>query len=131
MGARILIVDDEETIREIETALLSAEGYECMQASDGEKALAILNSGEKFDLVISDVLMPGMDGFTLLGKVKKRYPELPVVIQCSSSNEDWIDMARTGGAYDYLLVPFERKELFDMVRRALASARSDGANGLP
>ena len=127
MRARILIVDDEESIREIMSGMLSPEGYECTVAADGEEAVGILDSGRKFDLVISDLMMPRMDGIEFLEIIKKRYPELPFVMASPCHDRSIMKAALDRGACTYLLEPFEREELYDVVREALASAHSAGS----
>ena len=78
---RILVVDDEEPIREIVCSMLTAQGkYTCLQASSGEEALALLESGEQFALMLSDLMMTGMDGLALLERAKERTPDMPVVM---------------------------------------------------
>jgi len=76
---RILVVDDQESMRVLLQDLLEAVGYDVTLAEGGREALEIL-AEKSFDLVLSDLNMPGMDGTALLGEIKNRYPELPVVI---------------------------------------------------
>jgi len=77
---RILIVDDEEAIREIVSSMLTAAHYKCSQAGSGLQALALLESGEEFELVLSDLMMADLDGIGLLERTKERFPDLPVVM---------------------------------------------------
>src|SRR5258706_6285658 len=77
---RILVVDDEEPIREIVTAMLQSSGYQCQQAASGKQALALLTSGDAFELVLSDLMMADMDGIGLLERTKEKYPDMPVVM---------------------------------------------------
>src|ERR1700686_1738518 len=74
---RILVVDDEETIREIVSSMLGGAHFQTRQASSGVEALAILESGEEFDLVLSDLIMAEMDGIAVLERAKERYPNMP------------------------------------------------------
>lgn len=76
---RVLVVDDQESMRILLQDLLEAIGYQVSLAEGGEQALEILSS-DRFALVLSDLNMPGMDGTALLKEIKRRYPELPVVI---------------------------------------------------
>jgi DNA-binding NtrC family response regulator len=80
MPDRILVVDDEEAIREIVCAILSATGYVCRQAGSGTEALALLNSGEVFELMLSDLMMAELDGIGLLERTKEKFPDMPVVM---------------------------------------------------
>ena len=70
MTERILVVDDEEAIREIVSFMLVDAGYKCRQAGSGDEALAVLDSGEHFDLMSTDIIMADLDGFGLLERVK-------------------------------------------------------------
>jgi putative nucleotidyltransferase with HDIG domain len=80
MPDRILVVDDEEAIREIVCAILAAAGYSWKQASSGMEALALLNSGEVFELMLSDLMMADLDGIGLLERTKEKFPDMPVVM---------------------------------------------------
>jgi putative nucleotidyltransferase with HDIG domain len=121
---RILVVDDEEAIREIVSSMLSAGGkYACCQAASGAEALALLESGEEFALMLSDLMMAGMDGIALLERAKERTPEMPVIMVTAVHDISVALAAIRNGAYDYLLKPFEREQLLAAVRRALENRR--------
>ena len=120
---RILVVDDEDSIREIVSSMLASANYQCRQAASGLEALALLNSGEEFELMLSDLMMAGMDGIGLLEKTKERYPDMPVVMVTAVHDISVALTAIRNGAYDYLLKPFEREQLVNIVRRALENRR--------
>ncbi|MBV9484130.1 MAG: response regulator [Acidobacteria bacterium] len=120
---RILVVDDEEAIREIVSSMLVSGNYQCRQASSGLEALAILNSGEEFELMLSDLMMAELDGIGLLERTKERFPDLPVVMVTAVHDISVALAAIRNGAYDYLLKPFEREQLLATVRRALENRR--------
>jgi putative nucleotidyltransferase with HDIG domain len=121
---RILVVDDEEPIREIVSSMLTAGGkYNCMQAGSGEEALALLESGEQFALMLSDLMMTGMDGLALLERAKERTPDMPVIMVTAVHDISVALAAIRNGAYDYLLKPFEREQLLATVRRAMENRR--------
>src|SRR3954454_18635099 len=120
---RILIVDDEEAIREIVHSMLTISGFRCQQAGSGNEALAILESGEEFELILTDLMMSGMDGIALLERTKEKYPDVPVVMVTAVHDVSVALAAIRNGAYDYLLKPFEREQLLAMVRRALENRR--------
>ncbi len=120
---RILVVDDEEPIREIVTAMLQSSGYQCQQAASGKQALALLTSGDAFELVLSDLMMADMDGIGLLERTKEKYPDMPVVMVTAVHDISVALAAIRNGAYDYLLKPFEREQLLATVRRALENRR--------
>jgi putative nucleotidyltransferase with HDIG domain len=120
---RILVVDDEETIREIVSSMLSGAHFQTRQAASGIEALAILESGDDFDLVLSDLMMAEMDGIALLERAKERYPDMPIVMVTAVHDIQVALQALRNGAYDYLLKPFEREQLLATVRRALEHRR--------
>src|SRR5579862_8995473 len=123
MPDRILVVDDEEAIREIVCAILAAAGYSWKQASSGMEALALLNSGETFELMLSDLMMADLDGIGLLERTKERFPDMPVVMVTAVHDISVALAAIRNGAYDYLLKPFEREQLLNTVSRALENRR--------
>jgi cyclic di-GMP phosphodiesterase len=120
---RILVVDDEEPIREIVTSMLSSANYKCRQASSGVEALALLDSGEEFELMLSDLMMAELDGIGLLERTKERFPDMPVVMVTAVHDISVALGSIRNGAYDYLLKPFEREQLLATVRRALENRR--------
>jgi putative nucleotidyltransferase with HDIG domain len=120
---RILVVDDEDAIREIVCSMLAAANYKTKQASSGLKALAILDAGEEFELMLSDLMMADLDGIGLLERTKEGYPDMPVVMVTAVHDISVALAAIRNGAYDYLLKPFEREQLLATVRRALENRR--------
>src|ERR1700751_3050299 len=120
---RILVVDDEEPIREIVSSMLAFANYQCRQAASGLEALALLDSGEQFELMLSDLMMADLDGIGLLERTKERYPDMPVVMVTAVHDISVALAAIRNGAYDYLLKPFEREQLLATVRRALENRR--------
>ena len=120
---RILVVDDEEAIREIVTSMLSSAGYNCRQATSGMDALKTLESGAEFELMLSDLMMAELDGIGLLERTKEQYPDMPVVMVTAVHDISVALAAIRNGAYDYLLKPFEREQLLATVRRALENRR--------
>jgi putative nucleotidyltransferase with HDIG domain len=120
---RILVVDDEAPIREVVCSMLSSANFVCSQASSGKEALALLQSGEEFELMLSDMMMPVMDGEALLAATKERFPDMPVVMVTAMHDISVALNAIRNGAYDYLLKPFDREQLLATVRRALENRR--------
>src|SRR5271156_332191 len=123
MADRILVVDDEEAIREIVCAILAAAGYGWKQASSGMEALALLNSGEEFELMLSDLMMADLDGIGLLERTKEKFPDMPVVMVTAVHDISVALAAVRNGAFDYLLNPFEREQLLNAAGRALENRR--------
>jgi putative nucleotidyltransferase with HDIG domain len=123
MPDRILVVDDEESIRDIVAQMLTTAGYVCTQAGSGTEALALLTSGTDFELMLSDLMMPDLNGSDLLERVKEKYPDMPVVMVTAVHDIQVALDAIRDGAYDYLLKPFEREQLLNSVSRALENRR--------
>jgi putative nucleotidyltransferase with HDIG domain len=120
---RILVVDDEETIREIVSSMLTTAHYQCRQAASGLEALALLDSGEEFELMLSDLMMANLDGIGLLERTKEKFPDMPVIMVTAVHDISVALKAIHNGAYDYLLKPFEREQLLATVSRALENRR--------
>jgi putative nucleotidyltransferase with HDIG domain len=120
---RILVVDDEDPIREVVCSMLGSANFVCSQACSGKEALALLQSGEEFELMLSDMMMPVMDGEALLAATKERFPDMPVVMVTAMHDISVALNAIRNGAYDYLLKPFDREQLLATVRRALENRR--------
>ena len=116
---RILVVDDEDTVRNVLYQVLSDDGHAVEAAASGEQALGIMDK-ESFALVITDIKMPGMTGLELLEKIKARYPDTQVIIITSHASLETAVSAIRHGAYDYLFKPFEDLDLISAAaRRAL------------
>ena len=123
MPERILVVDDEEPIREIVASMLGAAGYDRKQAASGMEALALLHSGERFDLILSDLMMANLDGMGLLERAQEQYPDIPFVMTSEAPHLGVALTAFRRGASDYLLKPFEREQLLNTVKRTLETRR--------
>lgn len=120
---RILVADDEEPIREIMSLMLSLAGYRCRHVSGGTQALKLLESGEKFDLITSDICNSEMDGPLFLEQIQRKFPEIPVLMIHAVHDISVSLACIRNGAYDYLLKPFEREQLIFSVRRPLETRR--------
>src|SRR2546429_2924018 len=120
---RILIVDDEDPIREVVSSMLTSANFNCRQAASGMEALALLDSGEEFERMLSDLMMANLDGIGLLEKTKERFPDMPVVMVTAMHDISVALNSIRNGAYDYLLKPFDREQLLATVRRALENRR--------
>ncbi|HEY3585858.1 MAG TPA: HD domain-containing phosphohydrolase [Myxococcaceae bacterium] len=119
---RILIVDDDASVRDVISVLLQEEGYDCRTASSAEVALDIA-AAEAPPLVISDMKMPGRDGIWLLDAFHERYPETAVIMLTGyGDTEAAVDCLRRG-AVDYLLKPPKLTDLIRAIERALAKRR--------
>ncbi|MFE8711268.1 sigma-54-dependent transcriptional regulator [Aeromonas allosaccharophila] len=114
--ARILVVEDDNGLREALVDTLLLGGYECREADCGERALLAL-SRQPFDMVISDIQMGGMDGLTLLATIRQQYPQIPVLLMTAYANIDGAVRAMREGAIDYLAKPFSPEVLLNQVSR--------------
>ena len=124
---RILIVDDAEVVREFTSLILTMAGYECLTVSSGYEALALLKAGERFDLMVCD-LLNNPHGITLLERTKKKCPRMPLVIVTAPCCVCTARFAVKGmGASDYLLKPFRAQELVITIWRTLAGRSINSA----
>ena len=105
---RILVVDDEAPVRSIVAAILARTGYSATIAASAEEALLRLQQDPDYDLVLSDIMMPGTDGLSLLDQICADHPGLPVVMLSAVNDIHVATNAFRRGAVDYLLKPFER-----------------------
>jgi DNA-binding NtrC family response regulator len=121
--ASLLVVDDQRSARAFLEVLLSQEGHEVATAANGAEALSVLEQGE-FELVLSDLDMPEMDGFELLHRIRERWGDLPVVVVTAVDEVEKIVEAVQLGASDYLVKPAAPPAVLNTVRRALAARRS-------
>ncbi|QXZ12701.1 sigma-54 dependent transcriptional regulator [Pseudomonas sp. AO-1] len=129
MGIKVLLVEDDHSLREALADTLLLAGHDYQAVGSAEEALQAVER-EAFSLVVSDVNMPGMDGHQLLGLLRARRPQLPVLLMTAhGAVERAVDAMRQGAA-DYLVKPFEPKALLDLVSRhalgCISVADSDG-----
>lgn len=116
-GFKILITDDDVDLRELLTEAVKNWGYEVFTSKDGEDAMRRLKM-EKFDIVITDLMMPVMDGLTLLNKIKELDKEILVIIITGYATIDTAVKAIESGAYDYIAKPFRLDELMIVLNNA-------------
>lgn len=115
---RVLVVDDEKNQREIYTLILEDDGYQVTAAQSGEQALRFARENP-FDLVLTDYMMAGMDGLTLLNELLKIDPSIIVVMMTAHGSVESVKEALRGGAFDYLEKPVDRDQLLKVVQNAL------------
>jgi diguanylate cyclase (GGDEF)-like protein len=121
-AGRILVADDDWFSRQVYADCLAQGGHEVVTASDAEQALARLRA-ERFDLLVTDVVMPGMDGLELLERAKELMPHLDVIVLTGLDSVDAAVRAMRGGAHHYLVKPVSPEALLLNVRRCLESRR--------
>jgi two-component system response regulator AtoC len=115
--ATLLIVDDDPTLLDVLSELFSVE-HVCHTALTTEEALDRLSS-EEYDVVVTDISMPGMSGETLLGFVKAHCPDTPVIIISGVIDRKWAERLKVKGAFDFLQKPFEPLKVYEKVALAL------------
>lgn len=125
-AARILVIDDEERMCDSLKALLTTVGYEVETATDGDEALEIILSKE-FDVILSDIKLPGKDGLELLREAKRKDPSSVVILMTAYASLESAVSAVSEGAYDYLLKPIDFSHLKLAVNRAIDKRNSDRA----
>jgi CheY-like chemotaxis protein len=119
--ARILIADDEPSMRQVVRLLLEAAGHEVTEACDGREVLARLPLDD-VDLILADVFMPGMDGLKLLAELEPHLQgRIPYVLLTSHTDAESVRAAIFAGASDYVPKPFDGATLVETVERALRS----------
>ncbi len=124
---RVLIVDDEQGMRDFLSILLKKEGYAVAQSESADRASERIGKGE-FDLIISDISMPGKSGLEVLKQTKAANPDTPVIlITAYASTESAIEALKLG-AYDYIIKPFDVEEMKAVVRNALEKRRLEHEN---
>lgn len=114
---KILVVDDEESVRSMICVLLQKESYQVSSAGGGEEALERLGE-EHFDLTLCDIRMPGMDGLSLLDRIGSLYPDITVIMMSAFGTVDLAVEAMKRGAYDYISKPFKPDEVLLALRKA-------------
>jgi len=125
MSARILVVEDSQSIRRLIRAALESDGYEVMERADGESGLAALQEAPP-DLVITDVYMPGMDGLSLVRSIRalRAFRFLPILIITTESGDTMKQSGRAAGATGWIVKPFEDERLRQVVARFVGTKGS-------
>jgi two-component system response regulator PilR (NtrC family) len=119
--SRILVVDDEASMRDFLRIMLEKEGHEVATAGDGNSGLALARD-QRMDLVISDIRMPGLDGVGLLSGLREQGLKIPVIMMTAYASSDSTIQAMKQGAFDYVTKPFKLDEIKLVIDRALAEA---------
>ncbi|MFC3101158.1 response regulator [Altererythrobacter lauratis] len=124
-GGRILLVEDEDMVRAVAERALARQGYDIVTASDGDEGLELVRGGEKFDLVVSDVVMPAMDGPAMAREIRKLQPRLPILFMSGYAEEqlrNQIDIE----AMHFMPKPFSVQQIADKVAGILAGKARGG-----
>jgi two-component system response regulator PilR (NtrC family) len=123
----VLVIDDEEVMREVLEVLLSREGYDVHVVSDAHAGLELARN-TSFDAAVVDVMMPGMDGLTALGELKAIDEDLPVVMVTAFASVETALTAMKKGAFDYITKPFKNDEVAAVIRNAVERTRLQREN---
>jgi len=113
----ILLVDDEERYREVLARVLTKAGYEVVEASDGIEALSLLEKS-KIDLVLSDILMPGLNGYALVARLRAKWPSMPVILTTGFLPQD-AAKNMMNGSVEFIPKPIDIAVLIAMIERLL------------
>lgn len=124
---RILLADDDASLRRVVQFKLQKNGYDVAAVADGHQALEQLER-EPYDLLLSDIRMPGVDGLELLERARERRPDLKVVLMTAHATVTQAVQAVKLGAFDYITKPFEDEQLFRALEQALAFGRLESEN---
>ena len=125
--ARILVIDDQESIRRVVRRALEQDGHQVMDASDGEMGMQILVR-HSADLVITDIFMPGQDGILTLRQIRKQFPTLKVIVMSGGDSTGILDLRQDAellGAVKSLQKPFNALEIIDLVRAVLGLEKKE------
>jgi CheY-like chemotaxis protein len=116
---RVLLVEDEQPIRDVIVPWLFRDGFDCREAADGRAAIDLLAGGTRVDLVLSNLLLPLVDGFELLLHVKQHFPRIPFAFVTAINDSQVRDEVMLNGADGFLLKPFTEQEFLALVRRTI------------
>jgi len=116
--AKILIIDDQECMRSIMTNMLESEGFEIQAAEDGEQALDLLSKAD-YDLIVSDVNLPRMDGFQFMRKARESHPSLPAIFATGVLEETAKLGAESLGNSEVIFKPYNKEAILEAIKRRL------------
>ena len=132
---RVLVVDDDAAMRDMVVSMLQESGIHARSAASADEAVEVARKG-RFDVILSDVRMPGKDAFDLLRELEKHQPDTPVILMTAFGDSDDLSRALRAGAFDYLMKPFSRQALlaalewaFETPGAPLADAEERGKYG--
>jgi len=131
MADRILVADDNERLRRSVVLILEEAGYRVTEAATGKEALHFINESTDFNLLITDLVMPDMEGLELITVLRQSRPELMIVAISGSFEGQFLHMAKLLGVQDTLEKPFGRAALLKVVTSALSSIAVSGSPNLP
>jgi CheY-like chemotaxis protein len=119
---RVLVIDDDQIVREMISRMLKGAGYEVLEATNGATGLAVVASGINIDLVITDIIMPEKEGIETIHELKRDFPEMKILAISGGGkgeSKNYLTIARSVGANSTLGKPFVKQELLDSVNGIL------------
>jgi len=119
---RVLIIDDEDTLRDSMHQVLKKEGYRVREAADGKEGLSLFNQ-ETFEAVFLDLKLPGLNGLRVMGQMREASPETPIIIITGYGSIESAVEAIKLGAFDYMSKPFSPEELRVVTKKAIESRK--------
>lgn len=124
MAKLVMLVDDSDVLRKITAFNLKKNGYEVVEATNGEEAIQKLGEGVKPDLMLLDIMMPKMDGFTVLKKLKENdeWKDIPVIVLTAKGGEEDEQTAMSLGATKVMTKPFSPVQLIQEVKKVIGDA---------
>ena len=122
-GEKILIVDDEETLRSLLTEIISEMGFDCDSARDGIECLDKFRDGRNFDIVLLDINMPKLNGIDTMRRIRELSPDVSIIMVTAVREFDYARMALREGAYDYIIKPFDSNIVKAVTARAVERSR--------
>jgi putative nucleotidyltransferase with HDIG domain len=128
MKVRILVIDDESEIRNLLKEVLLTEGYEVAVTSNGAEALEVLKKQSVYDIVLTDIRMPTMDGIELMNEIRKSWPDIAIIIMTGYADINSARIAIKQGAYDYIRKPFNISEMMTAIENTLKRLRLSREN---
>jgi len=120
LKTKVLVVDDDETVRVLFQRILQAAGYEAVIAANGKEALSVIADGG-IDVVMLDINMPGLSGVEVLGKISTDWPDLCVIMVTAVADVQTAVTAMKLGAHDYITKPFDQDEALRKIRQAVVN----------
>ncbi len=126
--ARVLVVDDDDAQRFLIDVILQRAGHACVSAGSATEALKILMRDNAFDVIMTDVRMPEMDGVRFVKELNQHHPSIPVIMMSVHGSTDWISQAKEHGAVSFLAKPFIAPQVVAIVRAATTNPTRHWAN---
>ena len=126
---RVLVIDDEAEVRKIVRLALEKNGYDVVEAEDGEKAIEAIRSGDNpllTDVIISDVRMPKINGVEAVAFFREQFPSVPIIVLTGYPDMQLATSFIKQGVMEYLVKPVEKEKLVETVEKAIASRGSTG-----